>query len=482
MDRYIEQARTAMLNPAEVGDRELDTLLGKMTGKHIDHADLYFQYTRHESWVLEEGIVKSGSYNVDKGVGLRAVSGEKSGFAFSDDLKFPTLTDAAESVRGITHGIGSGQVATVGRRTISAPILYQPDDPLASFTDAEKVSLLESVEREARKQDPRVKQVIVNLAGSHEIVMIVRADGEICADVRPLIRLSVQVVAESNGRREQGSYSGGSRETYDFLTNDDVALGYAREAVRQALVNLESVNAPAGTMDVVLGAGWPGIILHEAVGHGLEGDFNRKGTSAYSGRIGEKVASELCTIVDDGTISDRRGSLSIDDEGTPSQNTVLIENGILKGYMQDVTNGRLMNQPPTGNGRRESFRHQPMPRMTNTYMLPGQSTHEEIISSVDKGLYAVSFSGGQVDITSGEFVFSATEAYMIEKGRITQPVKGVTLIGNGPDVLTRISMVGDNLELDSGTGTCGKNGQSVPVGVGQPTLRIDSLTVGGVEA
>ena len=482
MDKYIEQARTAMLNPAEVGDRELDTLLGKMTGKHIDHADLYFQYTRHESWVLEEGIVKSGSYNVDKGVGLRAVSGDKSGFAFSDDLKFPTLTDAAESVRGITHGIGSGQVATVGRRTISAPILYQPDDPLASFTDSEKVSLLESVEREARKQDSRVKQVMVNLAGSHEIVMIVRADGEICADVRPLIRLSVQVVAESNGRREQGSYSGGSRETYDFLTSNDVALGYAREAVRQALVNLESVNAPAGTMDVVLGAGWPGIILHEAVGHGLEGDFNRKGTSAYSGRVGEKVASELCTIVDDGTISDRRGSLSIDDEGTPSQNTVLIENGILKGYMQDVTNARLMNQSPTGNGRRESFRHQPMPRMTNTYMLPGRSTHEEIISSVDKGLYAVSFSGGQVDITSGEFVFSATEAYMIEKGRITRPVKGVTLIGNGPDVLTRISMVGDNLELDSGTGTCGKNGQSVPVGVGQPTLRIDSLTVGGVEA
>ena len=482
MDKYIEQARTAMLNPAEVGDRELDTLLGKMTGKHIDHADLYFQYTRHESWVLEEGIVKSGSYNVDKGVGLRAVSGDKSGFAFSDDLKFPSLTDAAESVRGITHGIGSGLVATVGRRTISAPILYQPDDPLASFTDSEKVSLLESVEREARKQDSRVKQVMVNLAGSHEIVMIVRADGEICADVRPLIRLSVQVVAESNGRREQGSYSGGSRETYDFLTSNDVALGYAREAVRQALVNLESVNAPAGTMDVVLGAGWPGIILHEAVGHGLEGDFNRKGTSAYSGRVGEKVASELCTIVDDGTISDRRGSLSIDDEGTPSQNTVLIENGILKGYMQDVTNARLMNQSPTGNGRRESFRHQPMPRMTNTYMLPGRSTHEEIISSVDKGLYAVSFSGGQVDITSGEFVFSATEAYMIEKGRITRPVKGVTLIGNGPDVLTRISMVGDNLELDSGTGTCGKNGQSVPVGVGQPTLRIDSLTVGGVEA
>lgn len=482
MDEYIEQARTALLSPAEVGDRELDVLLGKMTGRHIDHADLYFQYTRHESWSLEEGIVKSGNYNVEKGVGLRAVSGDKSGFAFSDDLRFPTLAQAAESARGIAHGRGTQRSAVVRRRMVNAPVLYQPSDPLASLSDADKVSLLERVEQEARRQDPRVKQVMVNLAGSHEIVMVVRADGEIGADVRPLIRLSVTVVAESNGRREQGSYSGGARGTYEFLTNDDVAIGYAREAVRQALVNLDSINAPAGTMDVVLGAGWPGIILHEAVGHGLEGDFNRKGTSAYSGRVGEKVASELCTIVDDGTIVNRRGSLSIDDEGTPTQNTVLIENGILKGYMQDVTNGRLMNQAPTGNGRRESFRHQPMPRMTNTYMLSGQSTHEEIISSVDKGLYAVSFSGGQVDITSGEFVFSATEAYLIEQGRITQPVKGVTLIGNGPDVLTRISMVGDNLELDSGTGTCGKNGQSVPVGVGQPTLRIDALTVGGVEA
>ncbi len=481
MESYIEQARTTLLNPVEVGDRELDKLLGKMTGRQIDHADLFFQYTRHESWVLEEGIVKSGSYNVDKGVGLRAVSGDRSGFAFSDDLSFPTLTQAAESVRGIAHGIGTGRIDVTERRSVNAPVLYGPNDPLASFSDAEKVSLLERVEQEARKKDPRVKQVIVNLAGSHEIMMVVRADGEVCADVRPLVRLTVNVVAESNGRREQGSFSGGSRETYDFLTNDDVAFEYAREAVRQALVNLESINAPAGTMDVVLGPGWPGIILHEAVGHGLEGDFNRKGTSAYSGRVGEKVASELCTIVDDGTITNRRGSLTIDDEGTPSMNTVLIEDGVLKGYMQDLTNARLMNQPPTGNGRRESFRHQPMPRMTNTYMLPGESTHDEIISSVDKGLYAVSFSGGQVDITSGEFVFSATEAYMIEKGKVTRPVKGVTLIGNGPDVLNRISMVGNNLELDSGTGTCGKNGQSVPVGVGQPTIRIDSLTVGGVE-
>ncbi|MDE0309950.1 MAG: metalloprotease TldD [Acidiferrobacterales bacterium] len=481
MDNYIERARATLLNPVEMGDRELDTLLGKMTGRDIDHADLYFQFTRQESWVLEEGIVKSGSYNVDKGVGLRAVSGDKSGFAFSDDLRFPTLAQAAESARGISQGLGSGRIAAAARRSVNAPILYEPHDPLASISDADKVSLLERVEQEARKADPRVSQVIANLAGSHEIVMVVRADGEVCADVRPLVRLTVNVVAQSNGRREQGSFSGGSRGTYDSLTNDDVALGYAREAVRQALVNLESINAPAGTMDVVLGPGWPGIILHEAVGHGLEGDFNRKGTSAYAGRVGEKVASELCTIVDDGTIANRRGSLTIDDEGTPSMNSVLIENGILKGYMQDLTNARLMGQPATGNGRRQSFRHQPMPRMTNTYMLPGDSTHDEIIGSVDKGLYAVSFSGGQVDITSGEFVFSATEAYLIEKGKVSHPVKGVTLIGNGPDVLNRITMVGNNLELDSGTGTCGKNGQSVPVGVGQPTIRINSLTVGGVE-
>ena len=480
MDKYIEQARTALLDPADVGQRELDVLLGKMIGKHIDHAELYFQYAHQESWGLEEGIVKSGSYNVGKGVGLRAVSGDKSGFAYSDDLTFPKLTHAAESARGIAHGIGSSQKTEIERRSVNAPILYQPNDPLGSLTDTEKVALLERVEQEARKLDPRVEQVVVNLMGSHEIVMVVRGDGEICADVRPLVRLNVTVVAESNGRREQGHFGGGARETYDFLTNDDLALSYAREAVRQALVNLESVDAPAGTMDVVLGPGWPGIILHEAVGHGLEGDFNRKGTSAFSGRISQKVASELCTIVDDGTIMNRRGSLNFDDEGTPSQNTVLIENGILKGYMQDLTNARLMGHTPTGNGRRESYQHQPMPRMTNTYMLPGKSTHEEIISSVDKGLYAVSFSGGQVDITSGEFVFSATEAYLIEKGKVTQPVKGVTLIGNGPDVLNRITMVGDNLELDSGIGTCGKNGQGVPVGVGQPTIRVDALTVGGV--
>ena len=480
MENHIEIARRTLLEPADVGNRELDLLLGKMAGQQIDHADVYFQYARSESWSLEEGIVKSGSYSIDKGVGLRAVSGEKTGFAYSDDLSLNALTQAAVSARGIAHGAGSGVAGLVGQRESNVPALYSSDDPLVSLTETDKIALLESVEQEARKQDPRVAQVMVNLAAEHDVIMVVRHDGAICADVRPLIRLNITVVAEQNGRRERGSFGGGGRQSYDYLINEDRALGYAREAVRQALVNLESVDGPAGAMTVVLGPGWPGILLHEAIGHGLEGDFNRKGTSAFSGRVGDQVASELCTIVDDGTIIDRRGSLSIDDEGTQSQNTVLIENGVLKGYMQDLTNARLMGHAPTGNGRRESFAHLPMPRMTNTYMLPGTSEHEEIIESVSKGLYAVQFGGGQVDITSGNFVFSATEAYLIENGKITSPVKGATLIGNGPDVLTQVSMVGNNLQLDTGVGVCGKNGQSVPVGVGQPTLRLDEITVGGV--
>lgn len=480
MNKHINIARKTLLEPVEVGDQQLDHLLGKMAGKHIDHADIYFQYSRSESWSLEEGIVKSGSYSIDKGVGLRAVSGEKTGFAFSDDLSLDSLTNAAVSARGIAHGMGSSGGGLVSRSDQKAPALYDEVNPLDSLSEADKIELLGQVEREARAQDPRVKEVIVNLTGEHDVVMVVRQDGTICADVRPLIRLNVMVVAEQNGRRERGSFGGGSRESYDYLVREGRALGYAREAVRQAIVNLESVDGPAGTMTVVLGPGWPGILLHEAIGHGLEGDFNRKGTSAFSGRIGERVASDLCTIVDDGTIVNRRGSLSIDDEGTRSQNTVLIENGILKGYMQDLTNARLMGHNPTGNGRRESYAHLPMPRMTNTYMLPGESEHEEIIESVKDGLYAVQFGGGQVDITSGNFVFSATEAYLIENGKITSPVKGATLIGNGPDVLTRVSMVGNNMELDSGVGVCGKNGQAVPVGVGQPTLRIDGITVGGV--
>ncbi len=480
MENYLEIARKTLLEPADVGNQELDQLLGAMTGHQIDYADAYFQYARSESWALEEGIVKSGAYAIDKGVGLRAVSGDKTGFAFSDDLCLDSLTQAAVSARGIIHGAGTKVTGLVGQRKTDVPALYSMEDPLLSLTEADKIALLERVEQEARQCDPRVREVMVNLAAEHEVILVVRHDGAVCADVRPLIRMNVTVVAEQNGRREKGSFGGGSRQSYDYLIEDDRALGYAREAVRQALVNLESIDGPAGTMTVVLGSGWPGILLHEAIGHGLEGDFNRKGTSAFSGRIGDRVASDLCTIVDDGTIINRRGSLSIDDEGTQSQNTVLIENGVLKGYMQDVTNARLMGHEPTGNGRRESFAHLPMPRMTNTYMLPGESEHDEIIESVEKGLYAVQFGGGQVDITSGNFVFSATEAYLIENGKITSPVKGATLIGNGPDVLTRVSMVGNNLQLDSGIGTCGKNGQSVPVGVGQPTLRLDEITVGGV--
>ncbi len=480
MDNHLSVARKTLLEPVGFSDLELDLLLGKMAGKSIDHADAYFQYSRSESWALEEGMVKSGNFSIDKGVGLRAISGEKTGFAYCDDFNLDVLTQAAVSARGIAAGGGSNSYGLSDRRETQVPILYAGDDPMNSLSEADKISLLERVEQQARRQDPRVKEVMVSLAAKHDVIMVVRHDGAICADVRPLVRLNVTVVAEHQGRREMGSFGGGSRETYDYLLQNDRALAYADEAVRQALVNLEAVDVPAGSMTVVLGPGWPGILLHEAIGHGLEGDFNRKGTSAFTGRIGQRVASDLCTIVDDGTIVNRRGSLNIDDEGTQSQNTMLIENGVLKGYMQDLTNARLMRQSPTGNGRRESFAHLPMPRMTNTYMLAGDSAPNEIIESVDRGLYAVHFGGGQVDITSGNFTFSATEAYLIEKGRITSPVKGATLTGNGPDILTRVSMVGNDLELDSGVGNCGKEGQVVPVGVGQPTLRLDEITVGGV--
>ncbi len=477
---YLDIAHSTLLEPAQLEENDLDQLVGQLSGRKIDHADIFFQYSRHEGWVLEEGIVKSGSFGIDKGVGLRAVSGERAGFAACSDLSLPSLKEAAGSVRAIAERSAKDESLSVMRRTDEVPTLYQPDNPLSSLTDEEKVSLLEKVEQESRRLDPRVKEVIVTLAGVHDVVMVMRSDGLTCADVRPLVRLNVTVVAEHKGRRESATSGGGSRDTYRFLTRHDHALEYAREAVRQVQVQLESEDAPAGTMVVVLGPGWPGILLHEAIGHGLEGDFNRKGTSAFSNRIGEKVASELCTVVDDGTLPNRRGSLSVDDEGTPTQRTVLIENGILKGYMQDLTNARLMNHSPTGNGRRQSYEHLPMVRMTNTYMLPGPHAHDEIIRSVDKGLYATNFAGGQVDITSGKFVFSASEAYYIENGKITRPVKGATLIGNGPDVLTKVTMVGDDFQLDSGVGTCGKEGQWVPVGVGQPTLRIDGLTVGGV--
>ena len=474
-------ARKSLLEPAGLGETELMRLIGQLMSGSVDYGDLYFQYSRHESWSLEEGKVKSGSHSIEQGVGVRACAGEKTGFAYSDEIVLPALLEAAGAARAIVQQGAQARVPAAfhgepGRQ------LYRPDDPLASLADEAKVKLLERVEREARAQDPRVKQVMASLASTHEVVLVVRSDGVIAGDVRPLVRLNVTVIVESNGRREQGSSGGGGRFTYDYFSRADQALCYAREAVRQALVNLDAAEAPAGTMPVVLGPGWPGILLHEAIGHGLEGDFNRKGTSAFAGKLGKRVASEQCTVVDDGTIPDRRGSLNVDDEGTTTQKTVLIENGILKGYMQDTLNARLMGVAPTGNGRRESYAHLPMPRMTNTYMLAGKYDPREIIASVDRGLYAVNFGGGQVDITSGKFVFSASEAYLIENGKITRPVKGATLIGNGPDVLTRVSMVGNDLQLDPGVGTCGKEGQSVPVGVGQPTLKIDSLTVGGTQA
>lgn len=470
-------ARDLILAPAGMTESQLEKVLSGVMRHAIDNADLFFESNRYESWSLEDGIVKEGGYSIERGVGVRAISGEKTGFAYSDEIYLPALEEAAVSARAIAR---AGQQGQVQAWTASQPrALYGAEAPFASIPEADKVALLESVDAEARRQDPRVTQVMVSLAGSHQVILVAGSDGTLAADVRPLVRLSVSVVVEDKGRREQGSSGGGARLDYRFFTEQNRAVGYAREAVRQALVNLDARPAPAGTMKVVLGPGWPGVLLHEAIGHGLEGDFNRKGTSAFSGRIGEKVASPLCTVVDDGTLSQRRGSLNLDDEGTPSQCTMLIENGVLKGYMQDKLNARLMGVPVTGNGRRESYAHLPLPRMTNTYMLPGKHTPEEIIASVDYGLYAVNFGGGQVDITSGKFVFSASEAYLIENGKVSYPVKGATLIGNGPDVLTRVTMVGNDLKLDEGVGTCGKDGQSVPVGVGQPTLKIDGLTVGG---
>ncbi|MBI2779340.1 MAG: metalloprotease TldD [Gammaproteobacteria bacterium] len=480
MNTSLDIARHMLLAPSGLTEADLHGVLGQVLNHAVDSADLYFQATHYESWSLEDGIVKEGSYSIDRGVGVRAISGEKTGFAYSDEIALPALTEAALAARAIAR---SGQQQRVKAwSAVAGHGLYLPTNPLGTLPEQDKVALLESLDAEARKQDPRVKQVMVSLAGVYDVVLVAASDGTLAADVRPLVRVNVSVIVEQDGRREQGSSGGGGRAGYAFFSADGRALGYAREAVRQALVNLDARDAPAGAMQVVLGPGWPGVLLHEAIGHGLEGDFNRKGTSAFAGRIGERVASPLCTVVDDGTLDSRRGSLNVDDEGTPTQRTVLIENGILKGYMQDKMNARLMGVAPTGNGRRESYAHLPMPRMTNTYMLAGEHDPQEIIASVKNGLYAVNFGGGQVDITSGKFVFSASEAYMIEDGKITYPVKGATLIGNGPDVLTRVSMVGNDLKLDAGVGTCGKEGQSVPVGVGQPTLRVDGLTVGGTSA
>ncbi len=451
--------------------------LGALLKPGVDSADLYFQHTRQEGWGLEDGIVKEGSHSIEKGVGVRAVSGEKVGFAYSDQIDVPALLEAASSARSIARSGQSGSLAVLTRSAV--PALYPAIDPIDSLSSETKVSLLKEVDAYARALDPRVQQVMVGISGEIDTVLIAQSDGTLSADVRPLIQFRVSVIVESGGRRESGFAGGGGRLSYADFFQADTAKALAREAVRQALVNLDSVPAPAGSMTVVLGSGWPGILLHEAIGHGLEGDFNRKGTSAFSGRVGELVANPLVTVVDDGTLAGRRGSLSIDDEGTQSQCTTLIENGVLKGFLMDKLNARLMGTTSTGNGRRESFAHLPMPRMTNTYMRPGPHDREEIIRSVEKGIYAANFGGGQVDITSGKFVFSASEAYLIENGRITRPVKGATLIGNGPDVLTRVSMVGNDLAIDQGVGVCGKDGQSVPVGVGQPTLRIDGLTVGG---
>ena len=475
-DSLFATAQQSLLTPYSIGASNIEQVFASMMAHRLDYADLYFQYSRAESWSLEEGIVKSGSFNIDQGVGVRAVSGEKTAFAYSDDISLKALESAAQATRAIAKQ-GGTQTAPIihhgSRRQI-----YLPHDPIASLKDADKVAMLERIERYARALDPRVVQVMAGLAGEYEVVMVARSDGLMNADIRPLVRLSVTVIIESNGKREQGSAGGGGRFEYDYF-DDAMLRKYAAQAVHQAVTNLDAAPAPAGNMTVVLGSGWPGILLHEAIGHGLEGDFNRKGSSAFSGRVGERVASEGVTVVDDGTLARRRGSIQMDDEGNPSQCTTLIENGILKGYLQDSLNAQLMGVAVTGNARRESYSHLPMPRMTNTYMHNGDKDPQEIIASVKHGLYAVNFGGGQVDITSGKFVFSTSEAYMIEDGRITHPVKGATLIGNGPDVLTRIAMIGNDMALDPGVGTCGKEGQSVPVGVGQPTVRIDGLTVGG---
>ena len=478
----IAIAQSLLLEPFGLTPAHLSKALGEITSRGVDDADLYFQYTRSEGWSLEEGIVKTGSFSIDQGVGVRAVSGEKTAFAYSDDISEASLLDAARTVRSISAQAKAGRARVPGKKIAASRSLYVGSDPIASMSSADKIALLGRVEKLARAKDPRVAQVMAGLAGEYDVVLVARADGTLAADVRPLVRLSVTVIAEQKVggqmRRETGSAGGGGR--FGLAYFDDARLGqYVDEAVHAALTNLEARPAPAGEMSVVLGPGWPGILLHEAIGLGLEGDFNRKGSSAFSGKIGKRVAAKGVTVLDDGTIADRRGSLNVDDEGNTSQRNVLIEDGILKGYIQDNLNARLMGVKPTGNGRRESYAHIPMPRMTNTYMLGGDKDPKEIVASLKKGLYATNFGGGQVDITSGKFVFSASEAYWVENGKILYPVKGATIVGNGPDALTRVTMIGSDMALDSGVGTCGKEGQSVPVGVGQPTLRIDGLTVGG---
>jgi TldD protein len=474
-------ARQHLLEPFGLDESHLAKALAAIRERRVDDADIYFQATRSEGWSLEEGIVKTGHFGIDQGFGVRAVSGEKTAFAYSDDISWASLLDAAQTVRSIAPH-SAGKVKLPKAQVAKSRSLYAGTDPIASLDSTAKVQLLETLEKAARAKDPRIKQVMASLSSEFDVVLVARADGTLAADVRPLVRLSLTVIAEQTiageVRREMGSSGGGGRFGLAYF---DAAQQqrYVDEAVQNALTNLESRPAPAGEMSVVLGPGWPGILLHEAIGHGLEGDFNRKGSSAFSGRVGQRVAAKGVTVLDDGTITDRRGSLNVDDEGNPSQRNVLIEDGILTGYLQDALNARLMKTKPTGNGRRESYAHLPMPRMTNTYMLGGERDPQEIVRSLKRGLYATNFGGGQVDITNGKFVFSASQAYWVENGQIQYPVKGATIVGNGPDALTRVSMMGNDMALDSGVGTCGKEGQSVPVGVGQPTLRIDGLTVGG---
>ena len=477
MSKALDVAKNILLDNKGLEIHDIENTLGHVMSPSIDQADLYFQSAHAESWVLEDQIVKEGSHSINQGVGIRAISGEKTGFAYSDEIVLPALTQAATAARSIAKRGENGEQKILSKT--SSPVLYSDKDPLDSIPTEDKVNFLKELDQAARKKDPRIKQVMIGLTGSQSTILIANSDGMLCGDIRPLVRLNINIIVEENGRIEKGGSGGGGRFGYEYFLKNGMAMSYIDEALEQALVNLKAEAAPAGSMPVVLGPGWPGILLHEAIGHGLEGDFNRKETSAFSGRIGERVAADDVTVVDDGTIENRRGSLNIDDEGTPTSSTTLIERGILKGYMQDKHNARLMGVQPTGNGRRESYAHLPMPRMTNTYMLGGERDPEEIIASVDKGLYAVQFGGGQVDITNGKFVFNASQAYKIENGKVTTPVKGATIIGNGPDVLTRVSMVGNDMALDSGIGTCGKDGQSVPVGVGQPTIKIDEITVGG---
>jgi TldD protein len=480
MSDLISQAEETLLKSKGISFADLEETVFDLLSREVDYGEVFVQSTRSESFGLEDGIVKDGAFSVDAGIGVRALAGEKTGFAYSEDIRLDGLQQAAKAARSIAKK-GASRNAPAFNAT-AHPALYEGVDPISSLSDAEKVVLLRQVDMVARAEDSRVKEVNVRISASHESMLIMASDGTLAADIRPLVRLDVSVIVQQGERRERGSAGGGGRRSLFSLCEGDWAGDVAKEAVRMAMVNLEAIDAPAGPMPVVLGPGWPGVLLHEAVGHGLEGDFNRKGSSAFSGRVGEQVASALCTIVDDGTMQGRRGSLSVDDEGTQTQSTVLIENGILKGYMQDKLNARLMNVAPTGNGRRQSFAHVPMPRMTNTYMLPGQDLPEDILRSVKKGVYAVNFGGGSVDITSGRFVFSATEAYLIEDGKVTAPIRGATLIGSGPEVMNKVSMVGNDLNLDGGVGVCGKDGQSVPVGVGQPTLKVDEIIVGGTQA